>query len=196
MTTDDILANLGAQRTAGAKGRHQHAYDRPPSPAALEDGDWRKTCRCGRRENTETRRKARSSVRLGKDTERRIERLYGPLKVGERGDAIDLLGHDWKWQSKATRGVMPQRYAAITSWAAIDPARWITVPMDAMEPLHRELRSLLIRSWVRVGIPTRDLIVVRSSDWAELHGGPAPASDLMAMTGEWFLEMHGRDERR
>ena len=188
--TDDVLASLGKQRLQGAKGRHQHHYDRVnPAGRFL-------VCRCGKEQDIGQTRKARSSVRLGKDTERRIERIYGPLKVGERGDAIDLLGRDFRWQSKATRSPMPAYLAAVTTWEAIEPRAWMTRPFDAMEPLHRELRPLLIRSFVRPGVPTRDVIVARSCDWAELHGGPAPMTELMIMTGTYFLDINGRDERQ
>lgn len=139
-------------------------------------------------------KRARSSGRLGKDQERRIERVYGPTKVGEFGDAIDLLGNWWKWQSKATRAPVPL-WARIAAWAPIAAHRWITDPIDHMEALFRDLRPLLIRSWVRSGVPTVDLIIVRSTDWAELHGGPAAMSEYMAMTGGFFLDINGRDER-
>ena len=193
--TDDILANLGAQRTRGAKARHQHKYDRAPAPSDLEQGDWHPRCRCGQVQRPETTRKARSSVRLGKDQERRIEKVYGPLKVGERGDAIDLLGHDFKWQSKATRGLIPRYLSSIDAWSGVQTRAWMRRPLRAMEPLHRDLRPLLIRSYVHVGLPVKDYIIVRSSDWAELHGGPTPLTELVCLTGHEFLALHGRDER-
>ena len=59
----------------------------------------------------------------------------------------------------------------------------------------RELRPLLIRSFVKAGVKTRDLIIVRSTDWAELHGGPTPMTPLMVMTGGYFLDVNGRDAR-
>ena len=76
----------------------------------MEDGDDRLVCRtrgCWQRRDEAKSRKARSSVRMGKDNERRLERVYGPTKVGERGDAIDLIGHFWKWQSKAQTFFLP-----------------------------------------------------------------------------------------
>ena len=66
--------------------------------------------------------------------------------------------------------------------------------MAAMESLRQDLRPLLIRSWVRNGVKPVDIIIVRSADWRDLHGEPVPATEYMAMTGAWFLDVHGRDE--
>ena len=173
----DIRAALGAHRASaecehcGAFVRRRHARDCPNA------------------------KRARSSGRLGKDQERRIEKLYGPTKVGEFNDAIDLLGRDWKWQAKSTRAAMPLYLAAVDAWEPIEARAWMATPIDHMAPLHVELRPLLIRSYVHQGVPVRDVIVVRSTDWAEMHGGPAAVSELMVMSGSYFLDTNGRDER-
>lgn len=191
----DIIANLGAART---KRPHRHEW--------VQNWHWHgnleqragvcvtQCVRCNAIKDQAKSRRGKSSSRLGKDTERRIEKRYGPTKVGEFGDAIDLLGRDFKWQSKSTRAAMPRYLDAIETWAPIEARAWITTPMDAMAPLHADLRPLLIRSWVRQGVPARDIVIVRSADWAELHGVEC-MSELIAMTGEWFLDVHGRDER-
>ena len=191
--TIDIRANLGSQRLAKETARHRHRYTRL-LPAAIEDGDWRLSCACGHRQDVEATHRGRSSSRLGKDTERRIERQYGPRKVGEFGDAIDLLGKTWKWQAKATRSPVPRWVGKLDEWGPIDAKAWITDPIEHMEPLRRDLRPLLVRSWVRHGARTIDVIIVRSSDWAEEHGCPVPMGEFMAMTGEFFLDCNGRDE--
>ena len=191
--TIDIRANLGAQRLAGEQARHRHHYTRL-LPAAIEDGDWRLACSCGHRQDPDLTHRGRSSSRLGKDTERRIERVYGPRKVGEYGDAVDLVGRTWKWQCKATRAPLPRWVSKLDDWGAIEAHRWITDPIDHMEPIRRDLRPLLIRSWIRPGVRPVDIIIVRVSDWAEEHGCPVPMGEYMAMTGAHFLDCHGRDE--
>lgn len=174
---------------------HRHTYTLPPTPAEMEAGDWLRHCPCGRREHPEATQKARSSVRLGKDQERRIERVYGPEKVGERGDAVDLIGRDFKWQSKATRGVVPRYLVHLDRRDGIEPYWWARAPIESMAVLRPELSPLLIRSFVHVGMPVKDYVVVRSRDWSALHGYPVPASYLMVMTGAYFLAVHGRDEK-
>lgn len=151
---------------------------------------------CGAIRDPAKSRQARSSVRLGKDQERRIEATFGPEKVGEFGDAIDHLGRLWKWQAKASRSAPPLWLASIQAFAGrlTLPADWAAT-FTAMEPLRRDLRPLLIRSYVRPGVRTRDWIVVRSSDWAEEHGLPASSAPWLVMTGEEFLAVNGRDER-
>jgi hypothetical protein len=154
-------------------------------------------------------RRGRSSDRLGKDQERRIERVYGPRKVGEFGDAVDHLGRDFKWQSKATRQPIPIWLADLAEHSRLPVS--ITDPMRKMEPLGGTRRPLVIRSYVRHGVPTRDYIFVRFRDWWDLHG-PRPANvairvigpsdgalaergeTFVVMAGSTFLELHGRDE--
>lgn len=141
-------------------------------------------------------RQGRRSDRLGKDQERRIERVYGPRKVGEFGDAIDLLGRDFKWQSKATRGDPPAWLARCDSWLGIHgvpPAMWRTA-ITAMDPLRQDLKPLLILSYVRHGVGTKDWIVLRQRDWDPLHGSTLPIDAAwVVMTGAHFLDVHGRD---
>ena len=100
-------------------------------------------------------RKGKSSRRLGHDQERRIEKRYGPTKIGERGDPVDHLGVLFKWQSKATRGPVPH---------------WLADPMAKMEGLYGDRIPLLILSYVRTGVAVEDFVVVRGVDWLALHG--------------------------
>lgn len=180
---------------------HRHSFDVPPTTTEMEAGDWLRHCRCGRREHPEATAKARSSVRLGKDQERRIERVYGPTKVGERGGAVDLIGRDFKWQSKATRGPVPKYLAKLDGWGAIEAYAWILDPFWLMldvpkrADLYPELAPLLIRSFVHVGLPVRDYIIVRAEDWVVLHGERL-APMFAVMTGAYFLEVHGKDTRQ
>lgn len=172
--------NLGAP--APRIGSHEHR--------------WRCTVCLVSQEDAEPRaRRGRLSDRLGKDNERRIARVYGPRKVGQFGDAIDLLGHDWKWQAKATRADPVGWLDVIRAWSgrADIPAEW-SACFTAMAPLRRDLRPLLIRSYVRHGFRTRDWVIVSSSDWAELHGPATSWRPWVVMTGEHFLAINGRDE--
>lgn len=114
------------------------------------------TCdRCGHVQDRSRVRRGKSSRRLGGDQERRIERVYGPTKIGERGDPVDHLGKLGKWQSKATRGPVP---------------RWLADPMTKMAGLYGGRIPLLILSYVRQGVPTEDYIVISGRDWLDLHG--------------------------
>ena len=65
----------------------------------------------------------------------------------------------------------------LDDWGAIEAHRWITDPIDHMEPIRRDLRPLLIRSWIRVGVRPVDIIIVSVSDWAEEHGCPVPMGE-------------------
>jgi hypothetical protein len=150
-------------------------------------------------------RRGRSSDRLGKDQERRIERVYGPRKVGEYGDAVDHLGRDFKWQAKATRKHPPLWLAAIDAptWRPIVP-KSVLDPMAHMTGIGGSRRPLVIRSYVHQGVPTRDWIFVVGIDWFRLYGTASipgfggfviPGGDFgyVVMPGSAFLELHGRD---
>jgi hypothetical protein len=63
-----------------------------------------------------------------------------------------------------------------------------------MAALRADRLPLLIRSWVRSGVPVVDVIYVRWEDWANLHGWPCEPDEYIAMTGAHFLDTHGRDE--
>jgi hypothetical protein len=135
-----------------------------------------------------------SSRRLGGDQERRIEKVYGPRKVGQFGDAIDLIGRDFLWQSKASRAAPPVWLSGVSPEAqrAHIPSGWLTC-FTAIDRLRKGKPPLLIRSYVRSGVPTKDWIVVRSADWSDLHGGDW-LTPYTVMTGHHFLRVHGRDE--
>lgn len=161
-------------------GRHAHTWT---------------VCACGALRDLAAPRRGKSADRLGKDNERRIERVYGPRKVGEFGDAVDLIGRDFVWQAKATRRDVP------IWWAVVDLPEWRSPPsivvacVAAMEPLRAHRAPLVIQSYVEHGRRTLDRIWVRAADWARLHGGDE-AGGWRVMSGEAFLEVHGRDEER
>jgi hypothetical protein len=190
----------------GAKGRHctRHSWPGPwkglmypnqpigpTNPYVAEQH----CLRCGVLRDSAASRRGMSARRLGGDQERRIERVYGPRKVGEYGDAVDHLGRDFKWQSKATRSLPPKWLAKISepTWRAELPVS-IEHPMQKMGPLGGTRRPLVIRSFVRQGVPTRDWLFFVAWDWWELHMFPVtmPAGYLV-IPGADFLEIHGRD---
>jgi hypothetical protein len=142
----------------------------------------------------ERSRRGKSADRLGKDNERRIERVYGPRKVGEYGDAVDHLGRDFKWQAKATRKHPPKWLAAITGpmWLPMLP-KSILDPMAHMTGIGGTRMPLMIRSYVHQGIPTRDWLFVVFWDWWRLHGGEGSPGYLV-IPGADFLDVHGRDD--
>jgi hypothetical protein len=187
---DDLDAALAATRPAPESarslvpGRHVHTWT---------------VCACGAHRDMAAPRRGKSARRLGSDQERRIEKLYGPTKVGEFGDAIDLLGRDFKWQSKATRSAPPAWLAAILGMDYRPTPKLVTDAAAAMEPLHRELAPLVIVTHVQPK-GTRDWVWVRCRDWKALHGMPHDRPEACVswwvMSGAHFLTVHGRDERR
>ena len=169
----------------GATGRRPHRFHR-----------WgiSGVCACGHELDVAASRRGRSSDRLGKDQERRIERVYGPRKVGEFGDAVDHLGRDFKWQSKATRSLPPKWLAAITvpTWYPIIP-KSILGPMAHMTGIGGTRRPLVIRSFVRQGVATRDWLFLADTDWGAFHWVGFGVG-YVVIPGADFLEIHGRDE--
>ena len=143
--------------------------------------------------------RGRSSRRLGGDQERRIERLYGPRKVGEFGDAIDHLGSSYKWQSKASRGLPPGWLAIIHEpvWR-LDIPKFVKDAMGHMHGLGGTRAPLVIRSFVRQGVSTRDWIFLDDMDWIHavaLGELGAFTHGYVVMSGEAFLAIHGSDEQ-
>jgi len=176
----------------------------PESPYGAPEDYGRERCHfCGVFRDPVASRRGRSASRLGKDQERRIERVYGPRKVGEFGDAVDHLGRDWKWQAKSTRSLPPKWLAAITepTWRPVLP-KSILGPMAHMEGIGGARRPLVIRSYVRRGGlaegRTQDWLFVTAYAWAEFHERNFPMGHLapigfLVIPGADFLEIHGRD---
>jgi hypothetical protein len=146
--------------------------------------------RCGKLRDEAAVRRGKSSDRLGKDQERRIERLYGPRKVGQFGSAVDHLGRDYKWQSKASRSLPPRwlaRIIAPTWWTSLPKS--ILEPLNAMDALYPTLKPLVIRSYVRQGVATRDWVFVMPSEpWVN------PETPYLVYPGTAWLDLFGRDE--
>jgi hypothetical protein len=168
----------------------------------LANGGW--VCfYCGARRDPAASRRGRSADRLGKDQERRIERVYGPRKRGQYGDAVDHLGVTFKWQAKSTRGPVPLWLADLSEHSRIPVS--ITSAMSRMADVFTDHLPLVIRSYVRHGVPTRDYVFVRFRDWWQLHGPMAGNRDIrviaaaetgaafVVMTGATFLDLHGPD---
>jgi len=153
--------------------------------------------RCGKDRDATASRRGRSSDRLGKDQERRIESVYGPRKVGEFRDAVDHLGRDFKWQAKSTRKAPPKWLAAISepTFVEILPSS-ILDPMAHMMGIGGIRFPLVIRSYVHQGVPTRDWLFVVASQWHRLHGKPPGHEDFgyVVIPGASFLDIHGSDE--
>lgn len=150
--------------------------------------------RCGKWADPVKAKRGKSSSRLGKDQERRIERVYGPRKVGEYGDAVDHLGRDFKWQAKSSRGNPPAWLAAITEPTSVASLpQSILAPMARMRSLGGTRSELLIRCYVRQGVPVRDWLFVTAWDWGELHSWPTILG-YVVIPGASFLDIHGRDE--
>lgn len=128
------------------------------------DGSVSTYCaRCGRVRDDAKARSGKSSRRLGADQERRIERVYGPRKIGERGDPVDHIGTVCKYQSKASRSA---------------PPAWLSGPIKRMDGLYGDRLPVLVVSYVRPGVPVEDYIVMRGRDWLALHGRDEPQEEL------------------
>jgi len=171
--------------------------------AGMDDGvAWYGCHRCDAIRDPVRSHRGRSAGRFGKDQERRIERVHGPLKVGEFGDAIDLLGRDFAWQSKASRGRPPVWMSVVTTPVLRLPTALVTGCALAMAPIAGARMPLVIQTFVRRDGPkgerTRDWIWVRAVDWWDLHaedGEPVPSTVAwLVMSGDAFLQQHGRDE--
>jgi len=208
MTLDDLDLFAPGDLRPGAAPRRKcrrhewtvplHTLDDGPTPLRLalpkERVDGWQCARCGAVKDHAVSRRSKSSSRLGKDQERRIERVYGPRKVGEFGDAVDHLGRDFKWQAKASRHEPPAWLAAITEPTSV-PSLPLSIlgPMARMRALGGTRSELLIRCYVRQGKPTRDWLFVTAWDWGELHGWPTILG-YVVIPGASFLDIHGRDE--
>ena len=195
MNIDDVLATVPAASESAVstmRARCRHRWGRYEGPEADHAG----IClRCGAHMDLTLTRRGRSSARLGKDQERRIERVYGPLKVGEFGDAIDLRGRDFAWQSKATRSPMPSWLALVDGPTSHAPSTMIAAAATAMLPILAGRAPLVIQSFIGQRT-TIDRIWVRCRDWQPLHGVEHDASECgvwYVMSGIWFLTEHGRD---
>jgi hypothetical protein len=135
----------------------------------------------------------RSDVRLGKDNERRLAKKYGWRKVGQFGDAVDLLGADVKVQSKATRHPITTYLDGLRDIGHLDIApAYVTGPIEKMAPLYPDRIPVLVRSFVRRARPTRDFIYLAARHWYALHGGDE-SRGWVVMTGEYWLDIHGRE---
>lgn len=179
---DEALAGTAPEAVTSVSlvpGRHVHHWT---------------VCPCGAHRDMDAPRRGRSADRLGKDQERRIQRVYGPRKVGQFGDAIDLLGRDFAWQSKATRDAMPVWMASVDEPTLRFPTSIVVTAAAAMEPIRAHRMPLVIQSFVgRTG--TLDRIWVRAADWWRLYGGPEPTPTAwIVMSGAAFLTIHGSDE--
>ena len=154
---DDLLATTEPEpvtsvSTATPRRCRRHQWGKYEGP----ESDYAGKClRCGAWYDEARSRRGRSSRRLGNDQERRAEKRYGWEKIGERGEKTDLRGRMFKVQQKASRRPTPALFRDV--FAGLDATRDGRVP-------------LLLMSYVRAGVGTEDFIVVRGSDWLELHG--------------------------
>jgi len=148
---------------------------------------------CGKTRDHEAAKRSRSSVRMGKDNERRLAKRYGWLKVGQLGDAVDLLGDHVKVQSKATRAAVPDFLASSHGIAHVDVLPgYVMGPLQAMDGLYPDRIGIVVRSFVHAGRSTTDYIYIRANDWLALHGGE-PRIGFYVMGGGYWLDVHGRE---
>lgn len=147
--------------------------------------------RCGRVREEAAYARGRSARRLGGNQERRIERVYGPTKIGERGDPVDHLGVRFRWQSKATRHAPPIWLAAVSEPTYREHVDALTsAALAAMEGHYGGRESVVIRSFVRSGVPVRDWLIVSTAT----YGDPRPG--YMVIPGSVWLDLYGLDSPR
>jgi len=152
------------------------------------------TCRtCGAIKDDVKSRRGKTARRSGHDNERRLERLFGATKVGEFGTAVDLLGRDFCWQAKHSHGEAPSWTRDLHEPRLVTGDATVRAYATAMAPHLAGRAPLVVRSWATTR--TVDRIWVPAAAWSQLHGTPPDASGRwLVMSGEWFLEVHGRDE--
>lgn len=156
--TTDLDAALAQHPPDPETARSVVRSDRRCARHRWQSAVWPEVTRCrlcGARKDETLSRQGRSSARLGKDQERRAERRYGWTKIGERGEKTDLRGRLFKVQQKSSRRQPPALVR--DTFAGLDATRDGRVP-------------LLLLTFVRPGVPADDYIVIRGSDWLDLHG--------------------------
>lgn len=180
--------------------------DPVPTPRKCSRHDWVRgeqdrpgpdltvCARCGHRKDLARMRRGKSSRRLGGDQERRIERVYGPTKIGERGDPVDHIGRVWRWQAKATRALPPRWLASINLPTPRDPPSSVADAWNRMSGLYGTRRSVVIRSYVSRGIRTRDWLFVGAEDAVAEFGAVIPYfTGWWVIPGDWWLDHFGSD---
>jgi len=164
----------------------RHDWVRADAGATTCDG-------CGAIKDDVKSRRGKTARRSGHDNERRLERLFGATKVGEFGTAVDLLGRDFCWQAKHSHGEAPSWTRDLHEPRLVSGDATVRAYAVAMAPHLAGRAPLVVRSWATTR--TVDRIWVPAAAWSQLHGTPPDASGRwLVMSGEWFLEVHGRDE--
>jgi hypothetical protein len=159
--------------------------------------DGREVCTvCYRVRDKTAEKRSRSAVRLGKDVERRLAKRFGWTKIGQLGDAVDLLGKTVKVQSKSTRDAAPGYFPGYGIKPLAD-AKWASEPIDKMDPLYPDLWPVLAKSFVSPGVPTATWLVVRAEDWDKHYGRWSPPNPnrlpYYVMSGDYWLDVAGMD---
>lgn len=153
---------------------------------------------CGKLRDTTAAQRSRSSVRLGKDVERRLARRFGWLKVGQLGDSVDLLGRSQmvKVQSKATRATAPLSFPGY-GIVPVGLLRKYTEPLAKMDAMYPDRWPVLALSYVHQGQPTATWLVVRREDWERDYRNWSPPNplglELLLMSGDYWLDVVGKD---
>jgi hypothetical protein len=110
---------------------------------------------CGVVKNEARSRRGKSSRRLGNDGERRSEKRYGFVKVGEFGGITDLQGKTTKVQQKTSRMAAPVKWKGIFA---------------QLEQVADGRMPAILLSFVRPGVPSDDYFIVRGKDWLDWRG--------------------------
>jgi len=144
----DIRANLGAQRKEDAKRRHRHRWNPPWEnyPA------W--WCACGAIKDEAKSRKGRSSRNRGNRRELEVANELGGEKVGMYGGPEDVRTSLLNIQCKV-RKAFPY---------------WMTTELDKLPRSGGRLPALSVTDSPGPGKERESIIVMRLSDFRELHG--------------------------
>jgi hypothetical protein len=110
---------------------------------------------CGKEQDEARSRRGKSSRRLGNDGERRSEKRYGFVKVGEFGGITDLQGKTTKVQQKTSRMAAPIKWKGIFA---------------QLEQVADGRMPAILLSFVRPGVPSDDYFIVRGKDWLDWRG--------------------------
>jgi hypothetical protein len=125
-----------------------------------ENGDhyrkiWGPCEGCGKPYVEAAVKRGKSSRRLGNDGERRSEKRYGFVKVGEFGGITDLQGKTTKVQQKTSRMAAPVKWKGIFA---------------QLEQVADGRMPAILLSFVRPGVPSDDYFIVRGRDWLDWRG--------------------------
>jgi hypothetical protein len=171
MTYDELPFDVPADRPATGKGtvcRHAKAHRTP-----LPEGGW--MCRCGWVVTPEVIRRARRSIRQGKDAEREIAADTKGKRVGHLGGEVDVI-------SPVPRRFVIQSKRIEAPGRGDERARRPTFPEWMWDELRKlpatggDVPCLIVSDKPGPGQRRRSIVAVDYRDYVDLYGEPEEAA--------------------